>query len=105
MVLAILGEAEVSKLANLEQVVFDVLDAARRTILYQVVHHVERLEDPAVLFGFAAEFGPQVLHDHVVVLPVVRVVCQQLKLRIADRPVLIARGLFQNFLVLRLLKH
>ena len=105
MVLSILGEAEVSKLADLEQVVFDVLDAARRTVLDQVVHHVERLEDPAVLFGFAAELGPQVLHDHVVVLPVVRVVRQQLQLRIADRPVFIARGFLENFFVLRLLKH
>lgn len=80
MVLPVLGEAKVGELPNFEQVILDVLDAARRSILDQVVHDVERLKDPAVFLGLAAEFGPQMLHDHVVVLPVVRVVCQQLQL-------------------------
>ena len=80
VVLTIFIEAKVSELPNFEQIVLDVLHTARRTIFDQVVHDVERLEDPAVFFGFAAEFRPQMLHDHVVVLPVVRVVCKQLQL-------------------------
>ena len=104
MVLAIFGVAEVNKLANFEEIVFDVLHAARRPVLDKVVHHIQSLKDAAVFFGLAAKFGPQVLHYRVVVLPVVGVVSQNLQLCVADRPVLITRGFFENLFVFRLLK-
>jgi hypothetical protein len=51
-----------------------VLDNARRSVLDQVVHGVEGFEDAAPVFRLLGEDLPQVLHDVVVVLPVVGVV-------------------------------
>ncbi len=100
MIRAIFCVREIIVGANLVQLVLNVLHNARCTILYQVVHHIQRFEDATVLFGLRLEFGPQVLHDDVVVLPVVSVVGQHLQLRVGDVPVLVGSRLFQDLLVL-----
>mgnify|MGYP001040504706 CR=1 FL=1 len=99
MIRAIFCVREIIVGANLVQLVLNVLNNARCTILDKVVHHIQRFEDATVLFRLRLEFGPQVLHDHVVVLPVVSVVGQHLQLRVGDVPVLVGSRLFQDLLV------
>jgi hypothetical protein len=66
--------AELVEPAHFVQLVLNVLDNARRSVLDQVVHGVEGFEDAAPVFRLLGEDLPQVLHDVVVVLPVVGVV-------------------------------
>lgn len=58
MILAILSVREFIEGSNLVEIVLDVLYDTRCSILDQVVHGREGLEDAAVVFGFGLKFGP-----------------------------------------------
>lgn len=101
---------KVLEASDFEKVILDVLDDSGGPVLDQVLHSVERLEDPPPLFWARVELLPEVLHDDGVVsplsvklriLPVVRVVCQHLQLRVRNIPVLIGGALLQDLLILR----
>ena len=79
---SVLLEGEVLESANLVEVVLDLLDDTRRTVLAKVIHGVEGLENTFPLLGLRMHLQPEVLEDDVVVLPVVGVVSQNLKLAI-----------------------
>lgn len=85
--------------AYLIQIVFDVLDDARGPIFDQIIHSAECFEDTLPLFGLGLHLGPQVLHNDVIVVPVVGVVGQNLQLAIRNVPVFIRSRFFQNRLV------
>lgn len=82
-------EGEVLKSANLVKVVLDFLDDSGRSILAQVVHRVQSFENATPFLWLALDFAPEVLHDDVVVFPVVGVVGEHLKLAVGDVPVLV----------------
>lgn len=103
--LAIVVVAEVGESTDLEQVVLDVLHHTRGAILHEVVHDGESLEDAPPVLGLALDFLPHMLHDHVVVVPVVGVVGQNLQFAVANGPVLIAGALRENLAILGLLEH
>merc|ERR1712176_1192967 len=69
---------KVLKTSDLVKVIFDVLNDARRTIFNEVIHCVKRLEDALPLLWLALHFFPQMLHDNIVVFPVVCVVSKHL---------------------------
>ena len=60
------------------KIIFDVLDDSGRSVLHEVVHRVKRLYDALPFLGLAVNLPPQMLHDHIIVFPVVRVVRQNL---------------------------
>jgi hypothetical protein len=110
---------EILQRADFEHIVLHILDNSGSSILDEVVHAVEGLEDSSPLLLAAREFGPEVLHDHVVVipidttykkqginyLPVVGVVSEDLQLRVGDVPVLIGGSFSEDFLVFRLVEN
>jgi hypothetical protein len=89
--LSIFFVGEVIKISDLEQVIFDVLNTSGRSIFDKIIHNIERFKNTAPIFGFFAQLIPQMLHDNVVVVPVVRVVSNNLQLAICNVPV-ITRG-------------
>ena len=89
-------EAEILQSPNLIQVILDLLHDPRCSILAQVVHAAQCLENAAPLLWLALHFAPQVLHDHLIILPVVGVVSQHLQLRVCNVPVFIRSCLIQN---------
>ena len=84
---------------DLVQVVFDVLDDSWGTILDEVVHGTECFEDSAPLLRLALDLLPKMLHDNVIVLPVVGVVGEDLKLGVRDVPILVGSSFVEDFLV------
>ena len=60
------------------KIIFDVLNDSWRSVLYQVVHRVERFYDPLPLLRLAVNLSPEMLHDHIIVFPIVGVVRQNL---------------------------
>lgn len=78
----VLGEGEVLESADFVEVIFDFLNDAGCAVLAHVIHGVEGLEDAAPLLWLALHLDPQVLHDHIVVFPVVSVVGQHLQLAV-----------------------
>ena len=79
---AVLAERKVLQRPDLVKVILDFLHDSGGAIFAEVVHAVEGLEDAAPFFGLGLDFGPEVLHDDVVVFPVVRVVSQHLQLTV-----------------------
>ena len=62
-------EDEVLECSNLVEIVLDILDYSRGPILHEIVHDMKCLGDTAPLLWFALKLFPQMLHDHLVVLP------------------------------------
>lgn len=100
MVRAAIRVGKIVERPNFVEVVFHVLDHSGRAVLDEVVHGVERFVNAAPLRLLGLHFGPQMLHDDVVVLPVVGVVGQHLQLGVRNVPVLVACALLKNLLVL-----
>lgn len=111
---AVLIEGEVLEVAHLEQVILDLLNAPRRTVLNQVLHRVQSLVDSAPLSRVRLQLLPQVSHylgalrskikGHyyaiiLLHLPVERVVCQYLELGVGNVPVLIGGALLEDLLI------
>jgi len=71
-------ERKVLQAPDLVQVVFDVLDDSWSTVLDKIVHGAEGFEDSTPFLRLALDLLPEMLHDNVIVLPVVGVVGEDL---------------------------
>ena len=98
-------EREVLEGSNLVEVILEILNNSGRAVLDQVVHDVDGFGDAAPLFGLQSELLPEVLHDDLVVLPVVGMVSQQLQLGIGDVPRILRGALHEYCAVLNLFIH
>ena len=78
--MTVLLKRKVSEALQLADVVLDVLYNAVRAIPEQVVHGSEGFLYTAPVLGLNLSFGPEVLHDDVVVLPIIGVVGEHLQL-------------------------
>lgn len=101
---AILGVGEVLQRSNLVEVIFNLLNNTWCTIFAEIVHAVEGFKDSSPLLWLALHLLPEMLHDHIIVLPVVCMVGKHLELAIRYVPVLIGSGLTEDSLELRLLE-
>ena len=102
---AALLEFEVLERTNLVEVILEILNDSGRAILDQVVHDVDGFGNATPLLGLQSQLLPQMLHDDLVVLPVVGVIREQLQLRVGNVPWIFRGTLHEDGAVLYLLIH
>ena len=74
MILTSVDVREIIVGTNLVQIVLNVLNDSRCSIFNKIVHCVQRFENLFPFFRLRLYFRPEVLHNYVVVLPIVGVV-------------------------------
>ena len=92
----VLAKVKILQCPHFVKVIFNLLNDTRCAVFAEVVHAVEGLEDSAPLLGLGLDLGPEVLHDNVVVLPVVGVIGKHLQLAVGNVPVLVRGGLVKD---------
>lgn len=79
-VLTALRIGKVLKVADLVQIILDLLNASWGPILDEILHSLEGLVDAAPLLGARIQFLPQVSHNLVVLVPTRCLSCQAYQL-------------------------
>jgi len=100
-----LHKCKILEISNFVQVILEVLNDTWSSVLDKVVHDMHGLGDSLPFFTLKCELLPQMLHNNLVILPVVSVICQNLQFGIRYIPRVFGCALHEDGTVLNLDVH